>query len=192
MSKRSLAELRSRGARVRTKKPPATANGTAVDSRYADRDVFGSFGLTRRQAMFVLEYISDPGSQTHAAVRAGYSPQSAAAQATELLKQPNVKRAVQQIQERLRENTEITAEAVLKRLSQIAFDTRPKPRSADQVKALELMSKWLGLEVSNGNVQVELVVHYESDRERELYIEDVELEEEGIQDAHMIGMGADD
>ena len=78
------------------------------------------------------------------------------------MKSGKVKAAIEVLQERMRENTEISAEAVLTRLSEIAFDTRPKPRSADQVRALELMSKWLGLEMPNSSMQVELVVHYET------------------------------
>ena len=163
-----LSDLRSRGKRLRSiakdNGHASKADGKAVDSasRYADRDSFGSFGLTRRQAMYVLEYIADPSSQTAAAVRAGYSPQSAHQAATGLMKSGKVKAAIEVLQERMRENTAITAEAVLTRLSEIAFDTRPKPRSADQVRALELMSKWLGLEVQ-GNTQLQVVVRFEDE-----------------------------
>lgn len=165
-----IAELRAKGRRAKPSvKQPDGSNGNGhkydSDSRYANRDKFGSFGLTRRQAMFVLEFVTDPTSQTQAAIAAGYSPHSAHVQASQLLANPNVAAAITAMQERLRMNTEVTAEEIVGRLSAIAFDPRPNPRSADQVKALELLGKYLGFDVAD-NTNVQLVVHFDEDRLR--------------------------
>ncbi len=142
-----------------------------------DNYTFGSYGLTGRQYAFVMEYVSDPSSQTAAAVRAGYSPRTAEATASRLLSRTNVSAAVTNMQVALRANTEVTAEQIINRLGVIAFDPRPKPRSADQVKALELLSKWLGLETNDFQGRVELVVSFGDGRQLDRLGDVVDVED---------------
>lgn len=138
---------------------------------------YAPYGLTGKQHAFVMQYVLDPSNQTEAAIRAGYAERSAHAQAHELLKHPGVQSAVSDLQEVLRSNTEVTVESVVERLSEIAFDRRPKPRSADQVKALELLMKYLGLDTTDALGRVELVISYGDEVQEAMDIDDVEWED---------------
>lgn len=138
---------------------------------------YAPYDLTGQQLAFVMEYVLDPSNQTEAAIRAGYAPRSAYDQAHNLLKHDGVKAAVQDLQAKLRDNTEVTAERIIQRLADIAFDPRPKPRSADQVKALELLSKWLGLDTADAVGRVEVAVTFADDVGPYVDLDDAEWED---------------
>lgn len=72
-----------------------------------------------REDVFVTEYLVDLNGR-QAAIRAGYSPQSARQTASELLATPRVQEKVQAAMDARAERTGITADAVLKRLNAIA------------------------------------------------------------------------
>jgi hypothetical protein len=57
---------------------------------------FDDLGLTKKQAIFVKVYVADRNG-TKAAIAAGFSPKAAAAQASRLLKQDNIKTALARI-----------------------------------------------------------------------------------------------
>lgn len=72
-------------------------------------------GLTAKQAMFVREYVVDLNG-TQAAIRAGYSKETAAEQATRLLRNVKVRAAINAALEERTKRVEIDADWVLKRL----------------------------------------------------------------------------
>ena len=77
--------------------------------------------LTPKQQRFVEEYLVDLNA-TQAAIRAGYSAQTAAEQASRLLTNINVAGAVAEAQADRSERTQITADNVLKELALIGFE----------------------------------------------------------------------
>lgn len=76
--------------------------------------------LTDKQRLFCDEYLIDLNA-TQAAIRAGYSERTAAAQAARLLTNVKVQEYVQQRQRDRVERTEITQDRVLRELAIIAF-----------------------------------------------------------------------
>src|SRR4051795_2170385 len=76
--------------------------------------------LNDRQARFVAEYLLDLNA-TQAAVRAGYSPQSARTQAADLLTNPNIEAAIAEAQAERSRRTEVTADRVVLELARVAF-----------------------------------------------------------------------
>lgn len=75
--------------------------------------------LDLRHQRFVDEYLIDLNG-TQAAIRAGYSANSAAEQAYDLLRKPQIKAAIEASQKRLQDKLEIKAESVVRQLALIA------------------------------------------------------------------------
>jgi phage terminase small subunit len=76
--------------------------------------------LTDKQARFCEEYLIDLNA-TQAAIRAGYSENSAMEQGYQLLQNTSVKEHLKKRQQKLQEKTGITQERVLNELAAIAF-----------------------------------------------------------------------
>jgi phage terminase small subunit len=76
----------------------------------------GSF----RQQRFAVEYLKDSNA-TQAAIRAGYSPKTAASQGQRLLISPTVGAAIAQARSKLLKNSEISIERCRNELASIAF-----------------------------------------------------------------------
>ena len=70
---------------------------------------WGDVKLTEKQKRFVAEYIKDYNA-TQAAIRAGYSEQTAYSQGNRLLKKVEIKKAIKELQEEIRK--ENIAEAI--------------------------------------------------------------------------------
>lgn len=98
--------------------------------------------LTDRQASFCREYVLDFNA-TQAAIRAGYSKNGAAVQASQLLTNPNVQSHIATLAAKVCDKAEITAEEVLKGIKGIA--TSKESRDGDRLKAWELLGKYLKL-----------------------------------------------
>ncbi|MDE2105605.1 MAG: terminase small subunit [Patescibacteria group bacterium] len=77
-------------------------------------------GLTRKQQVFVAEYLVDLNA-TRAAIAAGYSKRTAAKQAHQLLEIPRIAEKVAQKTGKRLEKLEITADRVLQELAKLAF-----------------------------------------------------------------------
>lgn len=75
--------------------------------------------LDPRHQRFVDEYLIDLNG-TQAAIRAGYSANSAVEQAYDLLRKPQIKAAIEASQKRLQDKLEIKAESVVRQLALIA------------------------------------------------------------------------
>jgi phage terminase small subunit len=103
-------------------------------------------GLTPRQALFVKEYLVDLNG-TQAAIRAGYSAHTAAAQAVRLLINVNVKAAVDADAAKQHARLDLTAQKVLTELLGVGYaEVAAKDvRVSDKLRALELLAKHLGL-----------------------------------------------
>jgi len=86
--------------------------------------------LDLRLQRFVTEYLIDLNG-TQAAIRAGYSAKSAAEQAYDLLRKPQIQQAIKEGQEKLQAKLEMNAERVVQKLAQIAT---ADPRELVEVK----------------------------------------------------------
>ncbi len=76
--------------------------------------------LNDKQKLFCKEYLVDLNA-TQAAIRAGYSTESARQIGSKLLTEVDIENEVQRLMERRSQRTNITAERVLKELARIAF-----------------------------------------------------------------------
>lgn len=76
--------------------------------------------LTEKQQRFVEEYVVDLNG-TQAAIRAGYSANTANEQSSQLLAKLNVRRAVEKLQREIAQRLGLTAEKVLTEMSYLAF-----------------------------------------------------------------------
>ncbi len=122
--------------------------------------------LTPKQARFVREYLVDLNA-TQAAIRSGYSPKTAASQAHDLLKTPEISEAVSVGQERVLERAVVTAEEVLSGLKKEAESAES---DSARVAAWGLLGKHLALFVDrteltgkDGEGLTIKVVSYEGD-----------------------------
>lgn len=79
-------------------------------------------GLSSRQRAFVREFLIDSNG-TQAAIRAGYSPESAAESASENLRKSNIRRLVREGEKRKVARAELTADMVLREWMLIAFSS---------------------------------------------------------------------
>jgi len=86
--------------------------------------------LEPRQQRFVQEYLTDLNG-TQAAIRAGYSANTAAEQSYDLLRKPQIQQAIKEGQEKLQAKLEMNAERVVQKLAQIAT---ADPRELVEVK----------------------------------------------------------
>ena len=140
--------------------------------------------MTKKQKRFVEEYLVDLNA-TQAAIRAGYSPDSAGAIGCELLKKPDIRAHIDTEMANLSKRTGVNQERVIRELAKVAFvnmsdvvdfntaqllpgatseDTAAiasvkvktvhtdvgigierEIRTADKLKALELLGKHLGM-----------------------------------------------
>lgn len=96
-------------------------------------------GISAKQRKFVAEYLKD-GNGTQAAIRAGYSEKTAAVQACDLLRKPNIQAAVQG---RLAK-VELRAEDVVRELQGIAF-ANPDAKEAQPQEEMDAgpLGGWL-------------------------------------------------
>ncbi len=91
--------------------------------------------LTAKVQRFVTEYLIDLNA-TQAAIRAGYSARTAAAQASRLLTNVNVSAAIQAAMKAREQRTGITQDRVLQELARIAFfDLRKLYREDGSMKS---------------------------------------------------------
>lgn len=110
--------------------------------------------MTDKQDSFVIEYLKDLNA-TQAAVRAGYSADTAYAIGYENLKKPEIRKKIDsQLNELMdAEKTEIK-NRILDKLKQMIF-VDEEVRNNERLKAIELMGKYLALftdrvEISGG------------------------------------------
>ena len=100
--------------------------------------------LTPRQAAFVREYLLD-GNGTQAAIRAGYSKNTANEQASRLLTKNNIQEKVAAGRAKIAEQVESSAERIRRRLWEEADDFTEMASHSARIKALETLAKLDGL-----------------------------------------------
>lgn len=102
--------------------------------------------LTRKQSMFVAEYVKD-WNGTQAAIRAGYSPKTANEQAARMLAKDSIKAAVEDKKAKVEDKALVDAAYVLNGLKEVARRCMEKegfhPMGA--TRAFELLGKHKGL-----------------------------------------------
>jgi phage terminase small subunit len=98
--------------------------------------------LTAKQQAFIKEYLIDLNS-TQAAIRAGYSENTAKEIGYENLTKPHIKEAIDKAINKRSEKLQITAEYVLNKLKDITDNDEEK--TADRLKGLELLGRHLKL-----------------------------------------------
>lgn len=76
--------------------------------------------MTKKQKLFVEEYLLDLNA-TQAAIRAGYSPETAGAIGAENLKKPQIQNAIARAMAERSRRTGVNAERVVLELAKIAF-----------------------------------------------------------------------
>ncbi len=76
--------------------------------------------MTDKRERFVLEYLIDLNA-TQAAIRAGYTPESAEVTGSRLLRNVKVQEALQQAKKRLGERAQIKVDQVIEEFRRIAF-----------------------------------------------------------------------
>lgn len=95
---------------------PKTAPAVEIDSAITTPQL----GLTAKQQRFVDEYLVDLNA-TQAAIRAGYSADTAGAIGHENLKKPEIQLALQEARKEQQKRTGITADAVLLEIANVAM-----------------------------------------------------------------------
>ena len=107
----------SPGAKKEPAQAPAKKRATIKKESAQDAP---QLGLTPRQQRFVDEYLIDLNG-TQAAIRAGYSASTAAEQAYDLLRKPQIVDSIAVARKAQQERTQITADKVVTELALIAF-----------------------------------------------------------------------
>ena len=119
-----------------------------------------SKNLTAKQLKFTREYAKD-GNGTQAAIRAGYSPNSAQMQSSRLLSKDMVCKTVAKFQEKHRLKTEITIESLAAELEHDRDRARQLDQTSVAVQATMHIAKLHGLEINknenNGLTKIEII-----------------------------------
>lgn len=97
--------------------------------------------MTDKQELFILEYQQDHNA-TQAAIRAGYSPKTAYSQGQRLLKDPEVKTAIEADLTARKSELIATREQRQQLWTEIMYDTGQSTR--DRLRASELLGKSCG------------------------------------------------
>ena len=105
--------------------------------------------LKPQQERFVVEYLKTPENATDAAIRAGYSPKTATAQASRLLTNVNVRKAIDEAQnetrERVKEGVGLTVDMIVNGLLKEAQDYAEGSTQSARVSAWAHLGKHLGM-----------------------------------------------
>lgn len=96
--------------------------------------------LTDKQTAFVREYPKDYNA-TQAAIRAGYSPNSARQAGAENLSKPVIRDALAELQAEARTEAVLTARELQEWWSSLIQGQDPDARVTDRLKASELLGK---------------------------------------------------
>lgn len=110
--------------------------------------------LTPKQKAFVREYKKNGGNGTQAAIKAGYSENTADVIATENLRKPNIKEALAQEEKKLQEKYEYTIDDMVRELDDVKMKADAEQNRQAQIKAIELKGKVFGLFVDRQETTV--------------------------------------
>ena len=131
--------------------------------------------LSKKQALFAVEYVRLKGNGTQAAIAAGYSEKTAATIAKENIRKPHIKKRIEELTEAADAEKIADAKEVLQLLTEIVRGemseevvainpqgeesrTNRKPTIKDRSKALEILSRCLGMTLPETQVNVTPVI----------------------------------
>lgn len=97
-----------------------------------------SSGLTWKQERFCRHYVKT-GNGTQSAIKAGYSPRTAYAIASENLRKPEVSSRIDEIRAMALDTEEITPQWIAKAL---IYELNHGETDGARIRALELLGKW--------------------------------------------------
>lgn len=102
--------------------------------------------LTPKQSLFCKEYLVDLNA-TQAAIRAGYSKNSARQTASANLSKPDIQNYIQELMKKREKKIEKTGKDVIEELAKLGFSKYEQKdiRITDKTKALEILAKHYGL-----------------------------------------------
>lgn len=133
--------------------------------------------LKAKHAAFVREYLVD-GNAARAARAAGYSEKGAKVVGSKLLTFANVRKAVDDGLARKAKKTDITAQRVINRIAQVAFDEKGAngiiPPNKDILRACELLGKHFQLFTDVVVTNVKAEVTHVSKTEVKATLEEIE------------------
>lgn len=115
-------------------------------------------GLTAKQKLFCEEYVSN-GYKLNDAYRAAYpnaSYETANAEQWKLMKKEPIKAYIRELQHERFEALHITADKIATKLQEIIDD--PESTKAEQMRALELIQKQMGLQTQKVEANVKTTV----------------------------------
>lgn len=101
--------------------------------------------LTPKQKAFVREYKANGGNGTQAAIKAGYSENTADVIATENLRKPSIREALEKEEKKLQEKYEYTIDDMVRELDDVKMKADSEQNRQAQIKAIELKGKAFGL-----------------------------------------------
>lgn len=113
--------------------------------------------LTPKQKAFVREYKANGGNGTQAAIRAGYSEDSARAISCENLTKPYIQEALKQEEKKMQEKYEYTIDDMVKELDDVKMKADAEQNRQAQIKAIELKGKAFGLFVDKQETTVKSI-----------------------------------
>ena len=110
--------------------------------------------LTPKQKAFVREYKKNGGNGTQAAIKAGYSENTADVIATENLRKPSIREALEKEEKKLQEKYEYTIDDMVRELDDVKMKADSEQNRQAQIKAIELKGKAFGLFVDKQETTV--------------------------------------
>jgi phage terminase small subunit len=107
--------------------------------------------LTPQQKQFVEEYLVDMnGSQ--AAIRAGYAKKGSEKQASQLLRRPHVRKALNERMGEAKTKTGVTAEFVINKIAKTIHAAEMDSKHNDVLRGCELLGRHLGMFVERTEI----------------------------------------
>jgi hypothetical protein len=118
-----------------------------------------SLPAEEKRRRFAEEFVIDHNAK-QAAIRAGYTSRSAYVTGSQLLRYPNVKAYIAELQAKMSAKLAITAENVLHETARVAFtDVDPTEiKASDKLAALSQLGKHLGLFVQRHEVDNRMAI----------------------------------
>lgn len=101
--------------------------------------------LTKKQRAFIKEYKANGGNGTQAAIKAGYSTNTAQEIASENLSKPIIKEALEEHEKKLQEKYEYTVDKMIQELESVRLNAAAENNRNAELRAIELKGKAFGL-----------------------------------------------
>ena len=110
--------------------------------------------LTPKQRAFVREYKINGGNGTQAAIKAGYSENTAYSISSENLKKPEIIEALEKQDKKLQEKFEYTMQDMMNEINGVQQKADLEKNRPVELKAIELKGKALGFFVDKSDIRL--------------------------------------